>query len=114
MGSGVQVSIKVQGHNYVNDVQRGDVITSDIPDYATEFFLGLIIVLNKPKGIKAGYIPTLFIHSAMVKVLYEQILWVEQKDGTKVYDPELITTGQKALVRFKPLEKILVERFDFI
>ena len=49
----------------------------DVKEYATESFTGLIIVLNKEKGIKAGYIPTMFIHSSMVKVLYEEIIWVE-------------------------------------
>ena len=82
--------------------------------YATESFVGLIIVLNKPKGIKADYIPTLFIHSAMIKVLYEEIIWVERKDGSKENNPEKIFTGEKALVKFKPLSKILIERYEFI
>jgi len=71
------VSINLKGvHGW--EIEWGDVICGpDVNEYSTESFLGLIIVLNKPKGIKPGYIPVLFIHSAMVKVLFEEIIWVD-------------------------------------
>ncbi len=90
------------------DIRRGDVIgpVSNPPTVADEF-TAQVVVLNHPTAISVGYTPVLHIHTAQFAAKILEIVEKKGQEG-KV---DFIKTGDVAVVRFKPLKPIVLEKF---
>ncbi len=90
------------------DIRRGDVIgpSSNPPTVADEF-TAQVVVLNHPTAISVGYTPVLHIHTAQFAAKILEIVEKKGQEG-KV---DFIKTGDVAVVRFKPLKPIVLEKF---
>ena len=96
------------------DIKRGDVIgpTTSPPTVADEF-TAQVVVLNHPTAISIGYTPVLHIHTAQFAAKVIEL--VEKKDpksGQSTGKPDFIKTGDVAVVKFKPLKPIVIEKFQ--
>jgi elongation factor 1-alpha len=109
---GDNVGISVRGFGK-KDVARGDVIghPDKVPTVATEF-TGQIVVLNHPSVITIGYTPVLHIHTAQVACRIEQIVKkLNPATGETLQEnPDFIKNGDAAIVRFKPMQPLVIEK----
>jgi elongation factor 1-alpha len=109
---GDNVGISVRGFGK-KDVARGDVIghPDSVPTVATEF-TGQIVVLNHPSVITVGYTPVLHIHTAQVACRIEQIVKKLNPATGEVLaeNPDFIKNGDAAIVRFKPMQPLVIEK----
>jgi len=95
------------------DIARGDVLghVDNVPTIATEF-TAQMVVLNHPTVITKGYTPVFHIHTAQVAC---QVMEIEKKldpatGQTKEEKPDFIKNGDAAIVRFKPVAPLVVEK----
>ncbi|MFQ6077321.1 MAG: translation elongation factor EF-1 subunit alpha [Candidatus Bathyarchaeia archaeon] len=99
------------------DVRRGEVLGSikDPPTVVKEF-IGQIFVIYHPTAIAQGYTPVLHAHtSTMATTFAELIRKMDARTGQIVEEkPSFIKTGDAALVRFRPLRPIVLERYSEI
>ena len=109
---GDNVGISVRGFGK-KDVARGDVIghPGSLPAVATEF-TGQIVVLNHPSVITVGYTPVLHIHTAQIACRVEQIVKkLNPATGETLQEnPDFIKNGDAAIVRFKPMQPLCIEK----
>jgi elongation factor 1-alpha len=109
---GDNVGISVRGFGK-KDVARGDVIghPDQVPSVATEF-TGQIVVLNHPSVITVGYTPVLHIHTAQIACRIEQIVKkLNPATGeTLAENPDFIKNGDAAIVKFKPMQPLCIEK----
>ena len=96
------------------DIARGDVLghADNVPTVATEF-TAQIVVLNHPTVITAGYTPVFHIHTAQVAC---QVIKIEKKldsatGQTKEENPDFIKNGDAAIIRVKPMQPLVIEKF---
>ncbi len=99
------------------DIARGDVLghADNVPTVATEF-TAQIVVLNHPTVITVGYTPVFHIHTAQVAC---QVIKIEKKldpatGQAKEENPDFIKNGDAAIVRFKPVQPLVIEKFKDI
>jgi len=96
------------------DVRRGDVVghVSNPPKVVTEF-VGQIIVIYHPTAIAKGYTPVIHAHTAQVAATFEEIISkIDARTGEVVQEkPDYIKQGDSALVRFRPLRPLCLERY---
>jgi len=98
-----------------NQIRRGDVAGHPTsPPTVAEEFVGRVFVLFHPTAIAAGYTPVLHVHTAAVPVRFEAIeRKIDPRTGAAVEDnPAFIKQGDAALVRFKPLKPVVIERYS--
>ena len=95
------------------DIARGDVLghVDNVPTIATEF-TAQIVVLNHPTVITKGYTPVFHIHTAQVAC---QVIEIEKKldpatGQTKEEKPDFIKNGDAAIVKFKPVAPLVIEK----
>jgi len=97
------------------DVRRGDVVGPAGEDrpVAAESFVAQIVVVNHPGAIRAGYQPTVDIHTAHVACRFQELLQlVDRRTGeVKEESPEALRQGDAALVRLVPIRPVVVEAF---
>ena len=109
---GDNVGISVRGFGK-KDVARGDVIghPDNVPTVATEF-TAQIVVLNHPSVITIGYTPVLHIHTAQIACRIEQIVKKLNPASGEVLaeNPDFIKNGDAAIVRFKPMQPLCIEK----
>ena len=81
-----------------------------------EEFVGRIFVLYHPTAIAAGYTPVLHVHTATVPVRFAALeKKLDPRTGATVEDnPSFIKQGDAAIVRFKPLKPVVVEKYSEI
>ena len=93
------------------DIKRGDVIgPSNNPPTVADEFTAQVVVLNHPTAISVGYTPVLHIHTAQFAAKIIEI--VEKKGQPGKVD--FIKTGDVAVVKFKPLKPVVIEKYaDF-
>ncbi len=95
------------------DIDRGDVLghVDTAPTVATEF-TAQIIVLNHPSVITIGYTPVFHIHTAQIACRVEAILKkLDPRTGATLQEnPDFIKNGDAAIVKFKPVQPLVVER----
>jgi len=96
------------------DITRGDVLghVDNVPTVATEF-TAQIVVLNHPTVITVGYTPVFHIHTAQVAC---QVIKIEKKldpatGQTKEENPDFIKNGDAAIIRVKPMQPLVIEKF---
>ena len=100
-----------------DQIRRGDVAGHpDIPPTVVEEFVGRIFVLYHPTAIAAGYTPVLHVHTATVPVRFAALeKKLDPRTGATVEDnPSFIKQGDAAIVRFKPLKPVVVEKYSEI
>ncbi|RLE66283.1 MAG: translation elongation factor EF-1 subunit alpha [Thermoprotei archaeon] len=100
-----------------DQVRRGDVAGHpDKPPTVAEEFVGRIFVLFHPTAIAAGYTPVLHVHTATVPVRFIALeKKIDPRTGSTIEDnPAFIKQGDAALVRFKPLKPVVIEKYSEI
>jgi len=96
-----------------NDIARGDVLghADNVPSLATEFTAQLV-VLNHPTVVTVGYTPVFHIHTAQVAC---QVIAIEKKLNAATGEvlaenPDFIKNGDAAIVKFKPVQPLVIEK----
>ncbi len=104
---GDNVGFNVKGVDK-KDIRRGDVLgSSSSPPTVADEFTAQVVVLNHPTAISVGYTPVLHVHTAQFAAKIIEIVEKKGQEG-KV---DFIKTGDVAVVRFKPLKPIVLEKF---
>lgn len=99
------------------DIKRGDVCGHpDNPPTVVETFVGRIFVLYHPTAIAKGYTPVVHAHTASVACRFEEILQkIDPRTGAVVEEkPQFIKQGDAALVRFRPIKPLCLEKYSEI
>jgi elongation factor 1-alpha len=100
-----------------NDLRRGDVAGSaEHPPTVAKSFTAQIMVLNHPSVITKGYTPVFHCHTAQVACTFEELQKVlDSKTGAvKQENPDMIKTGDAAIVKIRPAKPMVIEPFkDF-
>ncbi|MEM3412185.1 MAG: translation elongation factor EF-1 subunit alpha [archaeon] len=94
-------------------IKRGDVVGPvDNPPTVAEEFTAQITVLNHPSAITVGYTPVIHCHTAQVACqIIELVKKLDPRTGQTLQEhPEFIKTGDLAVVKFKPLKPMVVEK----
>jgi len=115
-GPGDNIGFSVKGISR-SDARRGDVIgsVSDPPSVVKEF-IGQIIVIHHPTAIATGYTPVLHSHTVTMACTFTELIQkIDPRTGQVVEEkPDYLKTGDGALVKFKPLRPIVIEKYtDF-
>jgi len=95
------------------DIARGDVLghVDNPPTIATEF-TAQMVVLNHPTVISVGYTPVFHVHTAQIAC---QVLKIVKKldpatGQTKEENPDFIKNGDAAVLVFKPVQPMVIEK----
>merc|ERR1711894_304852 len=100
----------------VKDIKRGYVCSDSKNDPAkdTENFTAQVIVLNQPGEIRNGYAPVLDCHTAHIACKFNKIkAKVDKRTGKSTEDdPQMIKTGDAAMVELIPQKSLVVEVFS--
>ena len=94
------------------DIRRGDVAGPvDNPPTVAKSFTAQIMVLNHPSVITPGYTPVFHAHTAQVACTFEELQKkLDPKTGaTKEEKPELLKTGDAAIVKIRPTKPMVIE-----
>ena len=115
-GPGDNIGFSVKGISRA-DARRGDVIglASDPPSVVSEF-IGQIIVIHHPTAIATGYTPVLHSHTVTMAATFTELIQkLDPRTGQVVEEkPDFLKTGDGAIVKFKPLRPIVIEKYtDF-
>ncbi|MFP3950441.1 MAG: translation elongation factor EF-1 subunit alpha [Candidatus Micrarchaeia archaeon] len=106
-GTGDNVGFNVKGVDK-KDIKRGDVIgPSDNPPTVADEFTAQVVVLNHPTAISVGYTPVLHIHTSQFAAKITEIVEKKGQEGKA----DFIKTGDVAVVKFKPLKPIVIEKY---
>ena len=110
-GPGDNVGLSIRGFGK-KDVQRGDVCghLDNVPSVATEF-TAQIVVLNHPSVITVGYTPVFHIHTAQIAcTVLEIVKQLNPMTGETLKEhPDFIKNGDAAIVKFKPVQPLVIE-----
>ena len=95
------------------DIARGDVLgkVDNAPTVATEFTAQLV-VLNHPSVITVGYTPVFHIHTTQVACQVTEIVKkINPATGETLQEkPDFIKNGDAAVVKFKPVQAMCIEK----
>jgi elongation factor 1-alpha len=104
---GDNVGFNVKGVDK-KDIKRGDVLGSSAnPPTVADEFTAQVVVLNHPTAISVGYTPVLHIHTAQFAAKIVEIVEKKGQEGKA----DFIKTGDVAVVKFKPLKPIVIEKY---
>merc|ERR1711862_284073 len=99
----------------MGDIKRGYVCSNEKEDPAKEcdHFLAQVIVLNHPNQINAGYSPVLDCHTTHTACkFYALTAKIDRRTGKTIEEnPQMIKSGDAALVRLLPSKPMCVETF---
>ena len=98
-------------------IKRGDVAgyPGDPPKVA-KAFKGRIFIIHHPTALAVGYTPVIHVHTAQMAVRFDQLLAkIDPRSGQTVEEnPSYLRTGDAAVIRFVPLQPLVIEKFtDF-
>lgn len=106
-GTGDNVGFNVKGVDK-KDIKRGDVIgPANNPPTVADEFTAQVVVLNHPTAISVGYTPVLHIHTSQFAAKITEIVEKKGQEGKA----DFIKTGDVAVVKFKPLKPIVIEKY---
>ena len=97
------------------DIKRGDVAGSvDKPPTVADEFTARIIVIWHPTAISVGYTPVVHVHTASVACRVSEIVSkIDPRTGQEVEkNPQFVKMGDAAIVKFKPIKDLVVEKFN--
>ena len=98
-----------------NDIRRGDVAGHlDNPPTVAEEFTARIFVIWHPSAIAPGYTPVIHAHTASISARMIEILAkLDPRTGKVIEEkPQFLKPGDVAIVRFKPIKPMVVEKFS--
>jgi len=96
------------------DIKRGDVLGPvDNPPTVADEFTARIMVIWHPTAIAAGYTPVIHIHTASVACKITEIVSkIDPRTGKELEkNPQFIKQGEFAIVKFKPIKPLVVEKY---
>merc|ERR1719414_14960 len=108
------VSVALGNSVTAQDLWRGMVVSSatEEPAAAAETFLAQVVVLDHPGAIRAGYCPSIAIHTAQVPCEFEELIsLLDRKTKEEKANPEKAKTGEVVTVRMRPRAPVCVEAF---
>lgn len=111
------VTVALEEGVEIDDVRRGSVAssageTSD-PAVETESFLAQVMILDHPGSIRAGYCPSIAIHTAQIPCEFEKLVaQIDRKTKSENPNPEKVKTGDAVTVRMKPRGHVCIESFS--
>ncbi len=97
------------------DIRRGDVAGHlDHPPTVAEEFTARVFIIWHPTAITVGYTPVVHIHTASVACRIVEIqAKLDPRTGKAVeQNPQFIKMGDAAIVRFKPIKPLVVEKYS--
>lgn len=97
------------------DLRRGDVAGhADKPPTVVEEFTGRIFVLYHPTAIAAGYTPVMHVHTSTAAATFvELVKKIDPRTGSVIEEhPSFLKQGESAIVRFKPIKPVVVEKYQ--
>ena len=97
------------------DLKRGDVAGhTDNPPTVADEFTARIFVIWHPTAITVGYTPVVHIHTASVACRITEIqAKLDPRTGKVVEEkPQFIKMGEAAIVKFKPIKPLVVEKYS--
>ncbi|MEM4428326.1 MAG: translation elongation factor EF-1 subunit alpha [Acidilobaceae archaeon] len=97
------------------EVKRGDVAGSvDSPPTVAEEFTARLFVVWHPSALTLGYTPVIHIHTASVSARMTEIVAKLDPRTGKVLEekPQFLKPGESAIVKFKPIKPLVVEKFS--
>jgi len=100
-----------------DELRRGDVAGHpDSPPTVVEEFVGRVYILYHPTAIGAGYTPVLHVHTATVPVRFAELVKkLDPRTGTTIEDhPSFVKQGDAAIIKFKPLKPVVIEKYSEI
>jgi elongation factor 1-alpha len=97
------------------DIKRGDVAghVTNPPTVADEFTARIIVIWH-PTAIAVGYSPVLHVHTASIACRVSEIVAkIDPKTGKEAEkNPQFIKQGDTAIVKFKPIKPLCVEKYN--
>ncbi len=98
-----------------SDLRRGDVaghLTN--PPTVAEEFTARVFVIWHPTAIAPGYTPVIHVHTASVACrIVEIIAKIDPRTGQVIEkNPAFIKQGDAAVVRFKPIKPLVIEKYS--
>lgn len=111
-GPGDNVGFNVRGIEKL-DIRRGDVLSHETtPATVATEFTAQIVVLNHPSVITVGYTPVFHIHTAQVACQVTEIVKkINPASGETLQEhPDFIKNGDAAVVKFKPVQPLCMEK----
>jgi elongation factor 1-alpha len=97
------------------DIRRGDVAGHlDNPPTVAEEFTARVFIIWHPTAITVGYTPVIHIHTASVASRIVEIQAKLDPRTGKVIEknPQFLKMGDAAIVRFKPIKPLVVEKYS--
>jgi len=97
------------------DIRRGDVAghVTNPPTVVDEFVARIFIVWH-PTAIAVGYTPVIHAHTASVAARIVEIIGrLDPRTGQIAEkNPQFLKVGDSAIVRFKPIKPMVIEKFS--
>ncbi len=96
------------------DIKRGDVAGHpQNPPTVVEEFTARVYVVYHPTAIHVGYTPVIHAHTASVAAKITEIVGkLDPKTGQIAEkNPQFIKTGESAIIKFKPIKPMVLEKF---
>ncbi len=97
------------------DIKRGDVAGHlDNPPTVADEFTAKVFVVWHPTAIAPGYTPVVHAHTASVACRITEIVAKLDPRTGKVIEknPSFIKQGEVAIVKFKPIKPMVIEKFS--
>jgi elongation factor 1-alpha len=98
-----------------SDIRRGDVAGHlNNPPTVAEEFTARVIVIWHPSAIAVGYTPVIHVHTASVSArIVEIVAKLDPRTGQVLEkNPQFIKQGEAAIVKFKPIKPMVIEKFS--
>ncbi|MGC8752957.1 MAG: translation elongation factor EF-1 subunit alpha [Fervidicoccaceae archaeon] len=97
------------------DIKRGDVAghLTNPPTIAKEF-TARVFIYQHPSAITKGYTPVIHAHTASISAkIVEIVSKLDPRTGKEAEkNPQMIKTGDAAIVKFAPIKQMVVEKFN--
>ena len=113
---GDNVGFNVRGINK-GDIRRGDVCGPvERPPSVAEEFTAQIVVLQHPSAITVGYTPVFHCHTAQIACTFVELQKkLDPRTGAvKEENPTFLKAGDAAIVKFRPVQPMVIENFKEI
>ncbi len=97
------------------DIKRGDVAGHlDNPPTVAEEFTARVFVIWHPSAIAPGYTPVIHAHTASISArMIEIVAKLDPRTGKVIEEhPQFLKPGDVAIVRFKPVKPMVIEKFS--
>jgi elongation factor 1-alpha len=98
-----------------DEIKRGDVVGHpDNPPMVAEEFTARLFVVWHPSAIAPGYTPVVHVHTASVSSrMTEIVAKIDPRTGKTLEEkPQFLKAGEVAIVTFKPIKPLVIEKFS--